>query len=397
MKAAKLKASRFATRCVHASGAPDPATGAISVPLFLSSNFAFPDARTAAARFSGAEKGYVYSRLQNPTTEAFEKEMASLEGGEDAVALASGMSAVSMTLLSILRPGDQVLAARTLYGGTHALFEGFFKRMGISVTYVDGRDPENFARAITPAVKAVFVETPANPTLCIIDLRTLSEVARGHGIPLVVDNTFATPYFQRPLELGADLVVHSATKYIGGHGDVLGGVAVGTKDRITQVRKDGVKELGSVMSPFTAWLLLRGLRSLPARMDRHAENAHRVARFLEGHPKVECVSYPGLESHPQHALAGRQMSGFSGILSFTLKGGREAGERLLDALEVITVAVSVGDCDSLIEHPASMTHRSYTKDELQAIGIHEGLVRLSAGLESAEDLTEDLAKALERA
>ncbi|HLY73507.1 MAG TPA: aminotransferase class I/II-fold pyridoxal phosphate-dependent enzyme [Planctomycetota bacterium] len=388
--------ARFATRCVHGSGGPDSATGAISPPIYQTSTFAFPDMATAAARFSGADPGYVYSRLRNPTTDGFEREMASLEGGGDAVALGSGMAAVAMTLLSYLRPGDQILASRTLYGGTHALFEGHFKDMGIAAAYVDARDPERFAAAVDEHTKVIYTETPANPNLCVVDLRAVAAVARDHRLPLVVDNTFATPYFQRPLELGAEVVVHSATKYIGGHGDALGGVVVGAKERMAAVRKTGVKEMGAVMSPFTAWLLLRGLKTLPVRMDRHALNALATARFLEGHSKVARVLYPGLGSHPQHAVARAQMSGFGGVLSFELKGGRPAGEKFIDALGMIAIAVSLGDCDTLIEHPASMTHRSYGADELAALGISQGLIRLSVGLEDSEDLIADLEQALER-
>jgi methionine-gamma-lyase len=268
--------------------------------------------------------------------------------------------------------------------------------MGISATYVDARDPQRFAAVADERTKLIYTETPANPNLCIVDLRAVAANARDRRIPLGVDNTFATPYFQRPLELGAEVVIHSATKYIGGHGDALGGVVVGTKERMAAVRKAGVKELGAVMSPFTAWLLLRGLKTLPVRMDRHAQNALALARFLEGHSKVARVLYPGLESHPQHAVARAQMSGSGGVLAFELKGGRPAGEKFIDALGMITIAVSLGDCDSLIEHPASMTHRSYGADELASLGISQGLIRLSAGLEDVEDLIADLEQALEQ-
>ena len=388
---------RFATRCVHASGGPDPATGALAPPIFQTSTFAFPDVETAAARFAGTDPGYVYSRLRNPTVDAFERELASLEGSQAAVALGSGMAAVAAALLQAVRPGDRILASRTLYGGTHALFEGTFKELGISVEYVDARDPGSFERALSKTVRAIYVETPANPTLCVVDLVAVSRIAQGWGIPLIVDNTFATPYFQRPLEFGAAAVVHSATKYIGGHGDAMGGVVLGTDEFVSGARRRSVKDLGAVMSPFTAWLLLRGLKTLPVRMRQHAENALAIATYLEEHPKVACVSYPGLESHPQHETARRQMSGFGGVLSFTLKGGRESGRRMINGLELITIAVSLGDCETLIEHPATMTHRSYGAEELAALGISEGLVRLSAGLEDAEDLIADLDQALEKA
>lgn len=396
MRADSAARARFATRCVHGSGGPDPSTGAISPPIYQTSTFAFPDAATAAARFSGAEPGYIYSRLRNPTTDAFEREMASLEGGEEAVAFGSGMAAVSMTLLSLLRPGDRIVASRTLYGGTHSLFEGLFKSLGIATAYVDAREPARFSAAVDPRTKVFYVESPANPNLCVVDLQAVGAIARRHGIPLVVDNTFATPYFQSPLDLGAEFVIHSATKYIGGHGDAVGGVVVGAREQMDAVRKAGVKEMGAAMSPFTAWLLLRGLKTLPVRMDRHAANALRAARFLEGQPGVARVLYPGLESHPQHAVARGQMAGFGGVLAFELKGGREAGVKLLDALRLVTIAVSLGDCDTLIEHPASMTHRSYSREELESLGISDGLLRLSLGLEDAEDLIQDLGQALER-
>ncbi|HHL73050.1 MAG TPA: aminotransferase class I/II-fold pyridoxal phosphate-dependent enzyme [Bacteroidetes bacterium] len=387
----------FATLCVHGSGAPVSPTGAISVPIFQTSTFAFRDLDTAAQEFAGEKPGYIYSRLQNPTTEAFEREVAFLEHAEASAAFASGMAAVAMTLLALARPGDKILSTHTVYGGTHALFEEQLKKFDIEVIYADSPDAAEFAAKMDSRVKAVFIETPANPTLAVLDIAAIAGIAHDWNVPLIVDNTFATPYYQSPLQLGADIVLHSTTKYIGGHGDAIGGVVAGSKTFIDDLRSSGLKELGAIMSPFTAWLMLRGLKTLPVRMDRSSENAMQVAKFLDGHEKVSRVHYPGLQSHPGHDIARRQMRGFSGVLAFELHGGFPAAERMLNAVNLISLAVSLGDCDTLIEHPASMTHSSYSPEERRELGISDGLVRLSVGLEGIDDLLADLQQALDKA
>jgi methionine-gamma-lyase len=386
----------FNTLCVHGSGEPDVLTGAISTPIYQSSTFAFHTAEEGAAIFAGEREGYFYTRLGNPTQAALEREMAFLERGEAALATGSGMAATSTAVFSLVRAGDNILAAHTLYGGTHKLFNELLPRFGVEARTVEANDPEQIARAVDQKTRLLFVETPANPTLDIVDLRLCVRECRRHGIPLFVDNTFATPYYQRPLEFGADVVIHSATKYIGGHGDTVAGVIVGRKDFVHQARMEIIRDLGGIISPFNAWLLLRGLKTLPVRMERHSENAMQIAQFLNFHPKVARVWYPGLRTHPQHEIAARQMGGFGGMLAFELKGGRAAGVTLLNSVELMTLAVSLGDCDTLIEHPASMTHSTYSAEELAQVGISDGLVRLSVGLEGVQDLIADLDQALAR-
>ncbi len=384
----------FATLCVHGSGGVDPQTGAVSTPIYQSSTFAFHSAEEGAAIFAGEREGYFYTRLGNPTQAAFEREMAFLESGEAALATSSGMAATSIAVLALVESGDNLLASRTLYGGTHKLFRTLLPRFGIDVRYVDAADPASVRAAADKRTKLFFVETPANPTLQILDLTLCSATARELAIPLLVDNTFATPFYQRPLALGADVVIHSATKYIGGHGDTVAGVLVGRAAFIRTARFEILRDLGGVISPFNAWLLLRGLKTLPVRMERHSANALQIAQFLNFHPKVGRVWYPGLRTHPQHEIALRQMSGFGGMIAFELKGGRSAGVTLLNSVRLLTLAVSLGDCDTLIEHPASMTHSTYSPEEMAGVGITEGLVRLSVGIEGVNDLIADLDQAL---
>ncbi len=390
----------FSTLAVHGSKHVDKHEAAgpirsVSTPIFMSSTFAFADADQGARIFAGEEEGYVYTRLGNPTTAALEREMAFLEGGEAALACASGMGATTVACLTLCRAGDHIVASNTLYGGTHQLFDQTLPRFGIEVTEVDATVAGNLARAMTERTRLVHVETPANPTLTLVDIEAVAALCRERGVPLMVDNTFATPYLQQPLSLGADIVLHSATKYVGGHGDTVAGVLVGTREFIDTARGEGMRDLGPVLSPFNAWLLLRGLKTLPVRMDKHCENAMEIARYLEFHPAVEKVLYPGLRMHPQHALAKTQMRGFGGMVSFVVKGGREAGRTVMDRVGLWTLAVSLGDVDSLIEHPASMTHSTYSEEQLLAAGISPGLVRLSVGLENTEDLIDDLKQAME--
>lgn len=396
MKHLNLKKAHFATLCVHGSGGVDPATGAISTPIYQSSTFAFKCARDGALLFSGKKEGYVYTRLGNPTQTALETEVAFLEGGEAALAFASGMAAISSVIFSLCREGMNVISSNTLYGGTHELFKETLPRFGIGVLEVEGTDLSNFEKNINEKTGCLYIETPANPTLTIIDVRELSKIARKHHIPLIVDNTFQTPYFQRPLELGADIVIHSATKYIGGHGDTVAGIVVGENEFIKSLRGHFLRDLGGIISPLNAWLLVRGLKTLAIRMERHQDNAMEIAKYLSFHPKIKQVWYPGLTTHPQHELAKKQMTGFGGIVSFEIRGGRNAGETLMNNMKLFTLAVSLGDVDSLIEHPASMTHSTYSTEDLQLTGISEGLVRLSVGIEDRHDLINDLSQALKK-
>jgi methionine-gamma-lyase len=389
----------FATLCIHGKVHLDKHAGekpirAVSTPIFQSSTFAFENAEHGASVFRGEDSSYVYTRLGNPTQAALETEMAYLERGEAALALSSGMAAATTAVLTCCRCGDHIVAGDTLYGGTHQLFTQTLPRLGIDVTEVPADDPANFAAAITDRTRLVFLETPANPTLVLTDIAAVAEIAAARGIPVLVDNTFCTPYLQSPLELGADIVMHSATKYIGGHGDTVAGILVGKADWITTARMEILRDVGGCISPFNAWLLLRGLKTLPVRMDRHLENAMEVAQFLSYHPKVSEVIYPGLKTHPQYELAARQQRGFGGMISFMVEGGREAGRVVMDNVELCTLAVSLGDVDTLIEHPASMTHSTYNEEDLHKVGIDPAMVRLSVGLENVEDIIADLRRAL---
>ena len=389
----------FATICIHGKVHLDKHESekpirAVSTPIFQSSTFAFENADHGAAVFRGEDSSYVYTRLGNPTQTALETEMAYLERGEAALALASGMAAATTAVLTCCRVGDHIVAGDTLYGGTHQLFTQTLPKMGIDVTEVPADDPQNFADAITDKTRLIYLESPANPTLVLTDIAAVAEVATAHGIPVLVDNTFCTPYLQNPLGLGASIVLHSATKYIGGHGDTVAGILVGKEDWIMSARMEILRDVGGCISPFNAWLLLRGLKTLPVRMDRHMENAMEVAQFLSYHPKVAEVIYPGLKTHPQYELAARQQRGFGGMISFMVEGGRDAGKVVMDNVELCTLAVSLGDVDTLIEHPASMTHSTYNEEDLKTVGIDPAMVRLSVGLENVEDIIADLRQAL---
>jgi len=391
-----LKKANFATLCVHGSGGVDVMTGALSIPIYQSSTFAFHNAREGAQIFAGEKEGYVYTRLGNPTQAALEREIAFLENGEAGLAFASGMAAIAAVVLSLCKQGSNLVSSNTLYGGTHQLFMETLPDYGIEVREVDGRDLSAIENSIDKNSRCIYIETPANPTLAIIDIAGCVRIARKHKIPLIVDNTFPTPYFQRPLELGADLVIHSATKYIGGHGDTVAGLVIGRKKYIDELRGTILRDIGGIISPLNAWLLVRGLKTLAIRMERHQENAFEIAKYLTFHPKIERVWYPGLTTHPQYELARKQMSGFGGIVSCEVKGGRKAGEKLMNTVQIFTLAVSLGDVDSLIEHPASMTHSTYSAEDLKKTGISEGFVRLSVGIEDSHDLIVDLSQALRR-
>ncbi|WP_346355015.1 methionine gamma-lyase [Azotosporobacter soli] len=390
-----IKTAGFNTQMVHAGQKPDPLTGALSTPIYQTSTFVFDSAEQGAARFALEEPGYIYTRLGNPTQDQLEEKMAVLERGEAGLAVASGMTAIAAPLWTLCSAGDHIVAANTLYGCTFALLSHAMPKFGIEVTFVDATDPENVDKAMKSNTKAVYIETPANPTMTIMNIKALASIAHRHGAQLMVDNTFMSPYCQRPLELGADIVVHSATKYLNGHGDVIAGVIVGRKDFVTQVRLEGVKDItGGCISPFNAWLILRGLKTLGVRMDRHCSNAMQVAQHLAQHPKVEAVYYPGLETHPQYALAKQQMTSFGGIISFEIKGGVAAGRKVMNSVELCSLAVSLGDTETLIQHPASMTHSPVPPEERLKAGISDGLIRLSVGLEDVADIIADLDQAL---
>lgn len=395
MKREELMNLGFATRAIHGGAAPN-AFGALAAPIYQTSTFVFDSAAQGGSRFALQEDGYIYSRLGNPTCAVAEEKIALLEGTEACVSAGSGMGAISSALWTLLGQGGHLVASETLYGCTFALMNHGLTRYGVDVTFVDMTDLDAVQKALRPDTKAVYLETPANPTLKIMDIETISAMAHQiEGCQVVVDNTFCTPYIQRPVELGADIVVHSATKYLNGHGDVIAGFVCGRKDYIDQVRLFGIKDMtGSVLSPFDAFLIARGLKTLEIRMERHCANAMKVAAFLEDHPAVASVSYPGLKSFPQYDLAKKQMALPGGMISFELKGGKAEGAVVMDNVKLCKLAVSLGDAETLIEHAASMTHSTYTPDELKMAGISEGLVRLSVGLENAEDIIADLEQAL---
>jgi len=386
----------FTTRAIHHAYDPYAAPGALNPPIYLSSTYTFPTVEDGAARFAGEQAGYVYSRVGNPTTVLLEQRLADLEGGEAALVTASGMGATTSLMWTLLQPGDEVIADKTLYGCTFGYFNHGLAKFGVKITHIDMTVPANLERAISPATKVVFFESPANPNMRLVDIAAVATIAHRHDIKVVVDNTYCTPYLQRPIELGADYVVHSATKYLGGHGDLIAGAIVGPQESLNQVRFYGIKDMtGAVLSSQDAFLILRGLKTLSLRMHRHSENAQGIAEFLATHAKVEIVHFPGLSTFPQIELAQRQMKLPGGMVAFELKGGIEAGRRFMNALQLITRAVSLGDAESLAQHPASMTHSFYTPEERAEHMISEGLVRISAGLEDLDDLLADIDQALQ--
>lgn len=384
----------FATRQIHA-GKDKNSAGALCTPIYQTSTFEFDSVEQGGARFAGQEEGYIYSRLGNPTVARVEAILAELENGEAALCTASGMGAITSALWSAVEAGDEIIASDTLYGCTYALLSHGITKFGVSVNFIDMADLDALKAALNEKTKVVYLETPCNPTLKVIDIAEVSRIAHEYnpGIRVIVDNTFATPYLQRPLDLGADTVVHSATKYLNGHGDVIAGVIVGKADYIATCRMFGVKDMtGAVMSPFNAFLMQRGLKTLDIRMDRHCANAMKVAKFLHDHPAVEKVYYPGLEDFEGYEIAKKQMSKPGAMMSIELKADRARVAAALNKLELCTIAVSLGDAETLVEHPASMTHSTYTAEELKASGISEGLVRISIGLEDPEDVIADFKK-----
>lgn len=367
-----------------------------AAPLYMTSSFVFDDAETMGAVFAGDESGNIYSRFSNPNVAELIDKMCALEGAAAGFATASGMSAVFSTFMALLGQGDHLLACNAIFGGTHTVVSKYLPKYGIDHTYVDAADPASWESAIRPTTRMIYIETPTNPGLEIIDLEIVGELARRHGIILCVDNAFATPYGQRPIDFGADLVIHSATKWIDGQGRTLGGVIVGREDLINEIYLF-CRNTGPTLSPFNAWVLSKSLETLEVRMERHAASAFRIATTLEGHPKISWLKYPFLPSHPQHEIAMRQMTSGGGILCFELKGGLEAGRRFLNALEMLSMTANLGDTRSIASHPASTTHSKLTEEERLVANITPGLVRISVGLEHIEDILADIESALEQA
>ncbi len=383
------------TQIVHGLHTGDKNTLDLVAPIHMTSAFQFKNADHGARLFAGKDEGYIYTRISNPTLSLLQEKMAVLEGGEDAIVTSSGMSAIASTALSLAKPGDNFISCTTVYGGTFALFTQRFKDFKIEARLISPSSycsKKEIEKLMDKNTRFLYMETPANPTLDIVDIEIWAGVAKKHNIPLIVDNTFATPYLQNPLHLGADIIVHSATKYIGGHADIIGGIIVGTKKMMYQIKEEYVHYFGPAMSPFNAWLFLRGIKTLAVRMERHSSNASKIAKWLKAHPKVAKVYYPGLLSHAGHHIAKKQMKYFGGMIAFDVTGGVKAGKAVMDNVKICKLAVSLGDCDTLIQHPASMTHSTYTKKDRTNAGITDGLIRLSVGIESADDIIDDLEK-----
>jgi len=375
---------KFSTKAIHAGQEPDPTTGAVTVPIYQTSTY--------AQEGLGKHKGFEYARTQNPTRSALEQNLAALEGGKACFAFASGMAATN-AVITLLQAGDHVIVSDNTYGGTFRLFDKVLRKFGVEFSYVDAREPQNVEEATRAQTRMVFVETPTNPVMSLVDIRAVSEITRRRGLRLVVDNTFMSPFFQRPLELGADIVVHSTTKYLNGHSDSVGGAVILNDEEDIRAMAFIQNAAGAIISPMDAWLVMRGTKTLAVRMRQHDENGRIVAQFLSEHPSIKKVYYPGLKSHPQHDLASRQMSGFGGMISFET-GSLENAKRVLEAVRVCTLGESLGGVESLISHPATMTHASVPETERARLGITDGLVRVSVGIEDVEDIIADLDQAL---
>ncbi len=416
----------FSTLAIHEGWEPDPTTGAVALPIYQTSSFAFKSTQHAADLFALKEEGYIYTRMMNPTVDVFEKRIAALEGGVGALAVSSGQAAITLAVTNIAGVGDEIVSSTNIYGGTYNLFATTLKKFGINFKFVDPSNPENFKSQITDNTRALYVETIGNPKIDVADIEKIAEIAHTAGIPLIVDNTFATPYLARPIEFGADIVVHSATKFIGGHGTSIGGVIVdsgkfnwdngkfpeltepdpsyhgiryvkdvGEAAYIVKARVQLLRDLGTALSPFNAFLFAQGLETLSLRMERHSQNALKVAEFLASHPYVSWVNYPGLKSSPYYALAQKYLPrGQGGVLTFGIKGGLKAGIKFIESLKLFTHLANIGDAKSLVIHPASTTHQQLSKEEQLASGVTEDMIRLSVGLEDIEDILEDLDNAL---
>lgn len=375
----------FETKAIHVGQDSDPTTGATITPIYQTSTY--------TQEALGKHKGYEYSRSGNPTRAALEAVLASLENGKYGLCFASGLAAES-TILCLLKSGDEVVAGNDLYGGTVRLFNKVFSNFNIKFTYVDGTDPKNFENKITPKTKLIWLETPTNPLLRLSDIKAVSRIAKSKNALLAVDNTFSSPYFQKPLDLGADIVVHSTTKYLGGHSDVIGGTVIVNNDELYQKIKFYQNAVGAIPSPFDSWLVLRGIKTLAVRMKKHEENAIKIAEFLEKHPKIKKVNYPGLKSHPQHELAKKQMTGFGGMISFEVDGGKSFAKKVVESTKLFALAESLGGVESLIGHPATMTHAEVSQEHKEKLGIGDNLIRISVGIEDIKDLIVDLKHAL---
>ncbi|MFC5733577.1 methionine gamma-lyase [Cytobacillus gottheilii] len=389
-----MKKQHFETMTIHGGYHSNEFKGSLAPPIFQTSTFTFENAEQGERRFSGEEDGFIYSRLGNPTVASFEQRMAQLEQAEAALAFGSGMAAVSAILLSLTRTGDHILCSQGVYGCTFGLLKLMEEKYKITHDFSSMRSRDELLQAIRPETTCLYIETPINPTMQLVDLEMVADVGREKGIPVVVDNTFCSPYLQNPLALGCDIVVHSATKYISGHGDVIAGIAAGSKEMMAKIAQTTQKDIGGVLSPFDAWLLLRGLKTLAVRMDRHTENAEKLAAFLCEHDKVAQVYFPGNSKHPDYRIANKQMRKPGGLISFELKGDKRAAQAFMNELQLIQIAVSLGDAETLIQHPATMTHASVPPENRVQMGISDSLLRLSVGLEAWEDLREDLENAL---
>ena len=382
------------TKAIHAGNSALSELGEVSMPIYQSSTFAFPNADEGAARFSGEHSGYIYTRLGNPTVCALEENINELEGGFKALASATGMAAITTVYTSLLGQGSHVVSSGSVYGPSRVVLETIYARYGVESTFVDSSCLENIYRAIRPNTKMLFIETPANPTMKLTDLAGAAEIAHNHKIPLVVDNTFASPYLQRPFEYGADIIVHSLTKFINGHSDVVGGMIIVKDEKYYKMIRPVFTSFGGTMDPHQAWLILRGVRTLGLRVERSQENAMKLAEFLKYHPNVVWVNYPGLPDHPQYQLAKKQMDGFGAMIAIGVKNGFAGGKVVMNNVKLFTLAVSLGGVESLIEHPASMTHASVSKEEKEKAGVVDELIRIAVGCEDYEDLRDDLDQAL---
>lgn len=384
------------TKAIHAGRIDDEQFGSLATPLYQTSTFIFENAEQGASRFAGEEEGYIYSRLGNPTTRQLEQRVAAMEGMEDAAATATGMGAVSGALLANLQSGDHLISSNAVYGCSFALMNHQLTKWGIEVSFVDMTNLEEVEAAIRPNTKVMYMETPINPNLIVLDLAALTHIAKQHNIITVADNTFLTPFLQQPAKFGVDIIVHSATKYLNGHGDVVAGVICGTTEMITHIKMTILKDIGATISPHDAWLIMRGIKTLPVRMERHCNNAQQIAEFLEQHNMIDAVYYPGLKSHQGHKFIGNQMSAAGGVIAFEIKGDLQQGAEFINRMRLFSIAVSLGDAESLIQHPASMTHSPYTQEERLAAGISDTLIRISVGLENVDDLIADLSLSLDQ-
>ncbi len=385
----------FNTKLIH-GGDMDDVFGSANVPIYQTSTFRFKNAQHGADCFSGKSDGYIYTRIANPTIRALEKSVADLENGFDGIATSSGMGAISSVYMALLGAGKHIISSDAVYGPARGILEQDFSRFNVEASFVNTSNPENIIKAIQPNTRVLYIETPANPTMNLTDIAACAEIAKKHNLILVVDNTFSSPYLQKPLDLGADVVLHSVTKFINGHADIVGGIIVAKDEKIYKQIRHAMVYLGCNMDPTQAYMTLRGLKTLAIRMERSQENAMKVAEFLSNHPKVAWVKYPGLPSHPHHELAKKQMKGFGAVMSFGLKGGYQAGEKLMNNVHLALLAVSLGGVETLIQHPASMTHAAVSKENKLAAGITDDLVRFSVGIEDIDDIINDLKNGLDK-